>query len=101
MLEELTPEQQFELCHYASIEPFGEVRSDMRTALQAKQRYDIARGRRGRDMALGEFMLYRDIAEDTAKHKATESLVIALDSMAAKSKKLANREPRERIKYGQ
>ena len=87
MFEVLTPEQAFELRYYASIEPFGEVREDFRMAALMRQQYDIARGRKGRSLARGEFVLYQDIAESTTQHKAAASLTSALDAMAAKPKR--------------
>lgn len=87
LFEQLTPEQAWELRYYAAIEPFGEVRADYRTAAVLQQQYDIARGRKGQKLSLGEFVLYPDIAKATTEHKATQTLVTALDSMADKPKR--------------
>ena len=58
MLDALTPEQAYELCCYHSMEPFGEVRADIRMARLLQFYYDSKRGKKGKKFRLEDFMLY-------------------------------------------
>lgn len=83
MLEELSPAQAFELMEYAATECFGEVRADLRMAHMMLQAYNIARGKKGRSLSIGEFMLYADIAEGSRGRRKTDKLVQQLNALAA------------------
>lgn len=83
MLDELTPEQAYELFLYHFKEPFGEVRDDLRTASILQFYYDSKRGKKGRRMALGEFTLYPDIAKSAKHAKAAKTLMDQLSSLSA------------------
>ncbi len=78
MLEQLTPVQAYELSEYATIEPFGEVRSDLRMANAMLQVYNVNRGKKGRRMKLGEFTLYDDIVESASQEESLQSRLGAL-----------------------
>ena len=82
MLEQLTPEQAYELQLYHATEPFGEVRDDMRTAHLIRFYYDSKRGKKGKALSLGELMLYSDIAESAAEQRGTEDLQAFLGKVA-------------------
>lgn len=90
MLEELSPAQAFELMEYAAMEPFGEVRADLRMAHAMLQAYDIARGKSGRKLTLGEFTLYADIAEASRGRRKTDALTQQLNALAAAGKRKKN-----------
>lgn len=76
MLNELTPEQRFELTAYFAMEPFGEVREDMRMARWLQFYYDAKRGKKGAARALGEFMLYDDFMEAARGNQASEASML-------------------------
>lgn len=78
MLDELTPEQAYELILYHGIEPFGEVRKDMRMAKMMQFYYDSKRGSKGKSILLGEFMMYEDIAEKASDPAGEAALLKAL-----------------------
>lgn len=46
------------------MEPFGEVRQDLRMAKWIQFFYDSKRGRKGKTFSLGEFTMYADLAEE-------------------------------------
>jgi hypothetical protein len=72
MLEQLTPEQAFELQAYAAMEPFGEVRMDLRFA-HILASYFGANSKKGTKIpSLGAFTLYADLI-DAAKERDEES----------------------------
>lgn len=73
MFDELSPEQRAEHIAYASLEPFGEVRRDMRMARLLQFYYDSNRSKNSKSMRLGDFMLYPDFASDTEAGDATEA----------------------------
>lgn len=87
MLDELTPLQAYELFCYSAEEPFGELRDDLRSAAQQQLAYDIARGGKGKKLALGDFVLYKDVREATQQQRGTQSLIITLDRMAQKAER--------------
>lgn len=66
----------YELCCYHAIEPFGEVRRDMRMARMIQFYYDAKRGKRGKALALGALTLYDDLVEK-ASDQASESALLA------------------------
>lgn len=75
MLDQLTPEQANELFIYAGIEPFGEERQDLRAAHLLKFYYDTKRGKKGTDLELGEFCLYKDLAEGARDRRVSSDLM--------------------------
>ncbi len=76
MLDELTAEQQFELFHYHAIEPFGEVRDDLRMAKLIQFYYDAKRGKKGRRMSLADFVLYADMNEAAQENRSSEAALL-------------------------
>lgn len=78
MIRELSPEQVYELCCYHSAEPFGEVRRDMRMARLIQFYYDVRRGKRGRNLSLGELVLYDDMVADASDPASESALLEAL-----------------------
>ena len=65
LADDLTPGQLFELCLYHVIEPFGEVREDLRMASIKQFYYDSKRGKKGKRVPLGDFALYPHLYEKT------------------------------------
>jgi ssRNA-specific RNase YbeY (16S rRNA maturation enzyme) len=82
MLARLTPEQAYELQLYHAMEPFGEVRDDMRMANVLRFYYDAKRGKKGDPLTLGELMLYRDFAEAAAEQRGDRDLQKFLGKVA-------------------
>lgn len=78
MLEQLSPEQAYELCCYHGIEPFGEVRKDLRMARLLQFYYDAKRGKKGNQMSVEQFVLYGDIAESASEPASEAALLRAL-----------------------
>lgn len=79
MLDELTPDQAFELFCYHAMEPFGEVRQDYRMAKISQLFYNANRGKTSPDIELGQFTMYDDIVDAAAPDPASpEALMKAL-----------------------
>jgi hypothetical protein len=83
MLAELTPEQQYELCAYHGIEPFGEVRMDFRFA-QLQQLYVASHSKKGKKVPpLEAFTMYADIYEAAEERQGTADLQSHLAALGA------------------
>lgn len=82
MFDELSPEQRAEHIAYASMEPFGEVRKDMRMARLLHFYTESNRSAKSKKSKLVNFMLYSDFHEpDEEATGATEAdLLNALGS---------------------
>ena len=85
MLNQLTPEQAFELCAYHGIEPFGEVREDLRMAYLLSS-YVRANSKKGAKVPpLASFTLYRDLIESSEEQEGDSELMKVLAGFAEKS----------------
>lgn len=82
MLAELTPEQAFELCAYHGIEPFGEVRDDLRMAHVLRCYFDSKRAKGQKRIPLGSLTLYPDIIESAEEQSGTQELQATLSKFA-------------------
>jgi hypothetical protein len=78
----LTPEQALELRLYHRLEPFGEVRSDLRMAHAIRFYYDSKRGKKGKSLTLGELTLYPDLAEEESERASDSELRETLGKFA-------------------
>lgn len=78
MLAQLTPEQGYELMLYHAMEPFGELRDDMRLAQMLEFYYTAKGGQKKRTMRLTDFILYADIREEMHKRNVSADLRAAL-----------------------
>jgi hypothetical protein len=76
-MQELTPEQLYELCCYHAVEPFGEVREDLRMANLLCTYVASKAGKRGRKFTLGEFVMYQDIRDDATDPAGVSALLRA------------------------
>ena len=64
------------------MEPFGEVRDDMRWANWIRWYYDSKRGKKGEKLTLGELTLYPDIADEARTARSTADLQAYLGRLA-------------------
>lgn len=85
MLEQLTPEQAFELCAYHGIEPFGEVRDDLRMDKILRIYIDSHRKKGTKPLAWGSMAMYQDIVESSQEAEGSRDLQAHLASMGATS----------------
>jgi hypothetical protein len=85
MLEQLTPDQRFELCAYHGMEPFGEVRMDFRFAqvLSTFTRFNSKKGTKVPPLAA--FTLFPDLAEAAEERQGSAALMSELSRFAEKS----------------
>lgn len=84
MFEQLTPDQAFELCAYHGIEPFGEVREDLRMAHILRCYFDSNRRKGSQKIPLGSLTLYPDIIEAAQEAAGTNDLKAHLAALGAK-----------------
>lgn len=81
MLDQLTAEQAYELCAYHEIEPFGEVRDDLR--MDHSLRLYFA-GNGSKQIPCGALALYSDIHEAAQIEDSTKDLQSHMESLGAK-----------------
>jgi len=84
MLEQLTPDQAFELCAYHGTEPFGEVRDDLRMAHMLRVYVDSKRKKGSKRVTLGSMTLYPDIIEAAEESSGENDLQAHLANLGAK-----------------
>lgn len=84
---EFTHTELIEWMIYYKIEPFGEIRADMRTASICQMLANINRGKNRKPYPLKNFMLFRDIPNGLPKKQSTEEMKEILLSLVPKEQR--------------